>query len=166
MKKAIVTLVLLALVLTMTCACADSFAYQYGQWWVMDDDGYLHSTTSKPLDWKPERLDNNFPTKVVGDVSDICERLNGIELDCLGLVSTAGSNLRSTTSINGKLSYDKNWNQDYNDATIIRKLHASTTVYVNFKFYDSKGDEWYYVTCSDGVTGFLLAKRILVFPLD
>ena len=46
MKKAIVTLVLLALVLTMTCACADSFAYQYGQWWVMDDDGYLHSTTS------------------------------------------------------------------------------------------------------------------------
>ena len=85
----------------------------------MDDDGYFHSTTSKPLDWKPERLDSNFLTKVVMDVSDICERLNGIELDCLGLVSTAGSNLRSTTSVNGKLLYDKNWNQDYNDATII-----------------------------------------------
>ena len=166
MKKAIAILMMMAVLFTATNVLADSLCYAYGQWWVRDDAGYLHPTTSKPLEWKTERLNRNFPMNVVGDVSDLCRQYNGVTVNCLGLTSTAGSNLRSVPCIDGKLSYDRNWHQDYKHATIIRKLHADVTVYINFKFYDANGDEWYCATCSDGLTGFLLARRILLFPIE
>ena len=166
MKKIIAVLLMAVLLVMTTNVLADSLCYRYGQWWVRDDDGYLHSTQSRPLEWKPEKINYNFPMSVVRDQSEACRQYNGIPLNCLGLTSTAGSNLRGTTSVNGKLSYDSNWRQDYNDPTIIKKLHGNVTVFVNFKFYSSNGDEWYHVTCSDGMSGLLLAKRILLFPLS
>ena len=109
---------------------------------------------------------HNFPASVIQDVTSLCNQCYGTPVGCLGLTSKSGSNLRSVPTVDGNLSYDRNWHQDYKHATIIRKLHADVTVYINFKFYDANGDEWYCATCSDGLTGFLLARRILLFPIE
>ena len=162
MKKAIAILMVLVALVTAMGAFADGLWYQNGQWWNIDRDGYLHPIENKLLTWDPSTVIGQFPSSVIRDVSTLCARLNGEPMGCLGLTSKAGSNLRSAPNIDGGLIYDKDGNQDYTHPSIVRKLHADTTVYVYFRFYAPNGDEWYYVTCTDGLEGYLLAKRIML----
>lgn len=165
MKKAVVLISMLLVLVFAVNAVADTrMVVVNGKWWVEDDAGNRYPTTSKPLEWKTERFDPYFPVSVVQDQSKMCERCYGIPVDCLGLVCSAGANLRSEMTIKGT-PVTKNGRQDIEDGTIADKVHGNVTVYVNFRCYDSTG-EWYFVTCSDGSTGFIMAKRILLFPQD
>ena len=103
-----------------------------------------------------------FPQDVIQDTSELCSQYNGTPVECLGLTGKAGCNLRSVPTIDGTLSYDKNRQQEYTHPSIVRKLHADITVYVYFSFINASSDKWYYVTCADGQTGFVLAKRIIL----
>ena len=166
MKKAVAILMVLVVLLSAASALGDGLWYQCGRWWCVDNYGYLHSLQSRPLEWDRTMANRNFPASVIQDVTALCEQYYGTPVGCLGLTSKAGSNLRSVPTVDGNLSYGKNWRQEYNHQTIVRKLHADTTVYVYFSFYSANGDEWYYVTCADGQTGFLLAKRIALIPMN
>ena len=166
MKKIAAFLMTLMALIVVTNALAGGFWYEDGKWWYMDNDGALHPTTSDPLSWKTQMANYNFPETVIRDVSDISTQYNGTPVGCLGLTPTAGSNLRSVPNIDGNPSYDQTGRQEYNHQTIIRKLHGNVTIYVYFSFFDSKGDEWYYVTCADGQEGLLLAKRIQLISME
>lgn len=162
MKKATAVLMILVVLAFSTNVLADGLWYQYGQWWCVDNYGYLHSLEYRPLEWDRTMANYNFPTSVIQDVTAMCEQYYGTPVGKLGLTSKSGSNLRSVPSVDGNLSYGRDGRQEYNHSSIVRKLHADTTVYVYFSFYSASGDEWYYVTCADGLTGFLLAKRIML----
>ena len=166
MKRAIAILMMLAVLMTATNVLADSTWFDGWNWWVVDNQGFIHPIKSHPLQWKTDRLNRDFPTSVVKNTSKLRKQMNGEAMDCLGLVSTAGSNLRSKPNGAGHLIYDQNWDQDYVDGSIVRKLKADTTVYINFKVFDTNGKEWYYATCSDGQSGYLQGDRILLFPLE
>lgn len=165
MKKASIFLMILTILVLATNAVADSFWYKGGKWWIIDRNGELHPTETKPLNWKPSYVDFNFPNSMITDQSVLCKQHNGMPVCCLGLTPTAGCNLRSTTSINGELIY-KDGHQEYEDSTIKKKLHGNVTVYVHFRFFDESDDEWYYATCADGTTGYLIASRILIYAID
>ncbi len=165
MKKVTAILMILALLTFSTNVLADGLWYQCGQWWYVDSCGYLRPVESRPLEWDTQMVNHNFPTSVIQDMTSMCDQYYGTPVGKLGLTSKGGSNLRSFPCVNGYVIC-KNGRQEYTHSSIIRKLHADTTVYVYFSFYSSSGDEWYYVTCADGLTGFLLAKRIALIPMS
>lgn len=165
MKKAVVLIIMLLVLMFAVNAVADTrMVVVNGKWWVEDDYGNLYPTTSKPLEWKTERFNPNFPMNVVQDQSYQCTLCNGIPVECLGLVCSAGANLRSTMKISGT-PVTKNGRQDIEDSTIDKKIHGNETVYVHFRCYANTG-EWYFVTDSEGISGFIMVKRILLFPQD
>lgn len=166
MKKIFAILTVLAVLMSAAGALGDGLWYGFGQWWCVDNDGYLHSVESRPLQWDLTMATHNFPASVIQDVTSLCNQCYGTPVGCLGLTSKSGSNLRSVPTVDGNLSYDRNWHQEYTHPSIVRKLHADTTVYVYFSFFNASGDEWYYVTCADGQTGYLLAKRIALIPMS
>lgn len=165
MKKVTAILMVVVMLSFVTNVFAGGFWYGDGQWWYVDDNGELHEPQSRPLTWNVYLANYNFPENVITDVSDICEQYHGTPVGCFGLTPSAGSNLRSVPNIDGNLIYGKT-GQEYNHQTIIRKLHGNVTVYINFRFYDGSGNEWYYATCSDGVMGLLLAKRIMLISAE
>ena len=165
MKKIIAVLMILVVLASATNVLADGLWYEYGCWWCIDNNGALHSLESRPLIWDTYMTNYHFPQSVVRDVSSLCSQYNGVPVGSLGITSNAGSNLRSYPTVDGNLSYDCSGRQDYKHSSILRKIHVNTTVYVYFSFYDRSGDLWYYATCSDGLSGFLLAKRIMLVPM-
>lgn len=142
MKKAAAILITLMVIMT----AASGMACEGCSWEDYRD--------TEPLTWKTYLVSNNFPESVIRDVSALCQSYHGTQIECLGLTCNKGSNLRAVTNFRDSGS------------SILRKLHANITVYVHFSFYDANGNEWYYVTCSDGLEGFLLASRILLIPVS
>ena len=105
-----------------------------------------------PTTWKPDRVLKNFPTKVIKDVSKIQKKYKGTWIGWLGLVSNKGSNLRTKPKTG----------RAYKGT----QLHADTTVYVYFNFFDSTGREWYYATTAGGKHGYLVASLIQLIPME
>ena len=106
-------------------------------------------TPSQVIEWERMMVNYNFPTYVLRDVIRECKANRGHPINCLGLVPTKGSNLRSSPS------YANNHN-------IVMKIHASQTVYVYYSLYDSNGGLWYYAVTASGVEGYLAAVRIML----
>ena len=164
MKKLIAILAALAVMMTMASAVACTrYCGEFDDYYdCFDDDGEYDDYDDyydddddeepQPMYWTAYMANHNFPTGVIRDVSYMRDRYNGTAVNCLGLMSNQGSNLRSETN--------------FADETIIRKLHADVTVYVNFRFYDAGGVEWYYVTCLDGQEGLLYANRVMLIPMN
>ena len=161
MKQFVAMLIVLMALMISVNVVADGLWYDGYQWWVVGVDGNLFEIDTRPLSWNTYLTNYQFPEAVIRDRTDLCRGYNGTPVGCLGLVSDRGSNLRSRPTVDGSTSL-KNGRRDYSHATIIRKLHANTTVYVYFRFYDDSGKEWYYVTCSDGQEGMLVASRIML----
>lgn len=165
MKKFAVMLMVLVALMMSVSAVADGLWYDGYQWWLVGVDGNLFEINTPPMSWDTCLANYQFPETVIRDRSDLCRRYNGTPVGCLGLVSNRGSNLRSKPTLDGSTYMTADGARDFNHATIIRKLHANTTVYVYFRFYDQSGKEWYYVTCSDGVEGMLVASRIMLIDV-
>ena len=148
MKKVTAVLMILAVLAFSANVLADGLSYQYGRWWSDDNnDGYLHSLDYRPLERNTTVTERSFPASVVRDVTAMCEQYRGTPVDKFGLTGKTGGSLRSVPGVDGP---------------VVRALQADTTVYVCFSFCSASGDEWYYVTCADGLTGFLPARQIML----
>ncbi len=165
MKKAIAFLMILATLMISASAMASGYWYDGHGWWYINNYGnWTKLYQSEPMEWNTYLVNHNFPTSLMYDMSGMCDSYNGIPVGCLGLVSDKGSNLRSYPTTESTYMYLGGKHPSIVHNSIIRKLHADTTVYVYFSFW-SGSDQWYYVTCADGTTGFLFASRIRLIPV-
>ena len=163
-KLAAFLLVLAMLTITFSAHAYTYYWYINGVWYCVtvdtlpDEEPAEEAKSTKkpgwqlPTVWNPDKVIRNFPTKVIKDVSKKQKKYKGNWIGWLGLVSTKGSNLRTKPKLG--------------DSYKGRQLHADTTVYVYFNFYDSSGREWYYATTTDGKHGFLVASLIKLIPIE
>ncbi len=165
MKKTIAILMILSILTVSASAAASGFWYDGSGWWYIDQAGqWTRLYRSKPLEWNTYLVNHHFPTSLMYDTSSLCDAYYGTPVGCLGLISDQGSNLRSYPTAEGTYMYLGGSRPSIVHNTIIRKLHADTTVYVYFSFWS--GDrQWYYVSCADGTAGFLAASRVMLIPV-
>lgn len=165
MKKTVAFLMVVAMVMITAGAMASGFWYDGQGWWFYDNYGnWERLYRNDPIEWNTYLVNHNFPTSLMYDMSDMCDRYHGTPVGCLGLISDQGSNLRDYPTTDGTYRYLGGSQPSFVHNSIIRKVHGDTTVYVFFSFY-SEGRQWYYVTCDDGVTGFLAASRVRLIPV-
>lgn len=152
MKKVTAILIILVTMVFSVGALADTFFwYESFLWYSTDSAGHTEVHQSKPLAWKTYMVNHNFPESVIRDVSALCKQYYGSPVGWLGLLCTAGCNVRTQPNLG--------------DSYKGFQLHGNTTVYVNFSFIDMSNNEWYYVTCLDGSCGFVRANRIQLIPV-
>ena len=165
MKKTVAFLMVVAMVMITAGAMASGFWYDGQGWWFYDNYGnWERLYRNDPIEWNTYLVNHNFPSSLMYDMSDMCDRYHGTPVGCLGLISDQGSNLRDYPTTDGTYRYLGGSQPSFVHNSIIRKVHGDSTVYVFFSFY-SEGRQWYYVTCDDGVTGFLAASRVRLIPV-
>ena len=161
-KRMLALLLMLATLLPVGSAMADFYVHVGDAWFHCDDYGYIiervHTT---PLSWDTLMANHHFPKAVVRDTADLREAYGGQAVGSLAITSNRGSNLRVYPTIEGSY-YLSRGRVTYQHESIIRKLHANVTVFVNFRLWDNTGREWYHVTCSDGQEGFVAASRMML----
>ena len=180
MKKAVAMLMIVTLLMcTISAALADRIVEFHDELWVVDSSGALshryNGGNGRPIVFKRERVNRNFPANVMRDTRQLCNEYYGQEINCIGIACTAGSNLRSRPDKSGRqvVAGYSGVTEEYQypivkldvvGGSIIGKIGGNETIFVCFSIYATDGDEYYYVIRSSGEEGFVAAKRILVFP--
>lgn len=167
MKKFVAIIVILVAIFSMASSLADGYWFDGNGWWRIDYCGEWHKLYKETdaLTWKTYLANYNFPSRVITDETAMCNQFGGTPIGCFGLTSNQGSNLRSYPTLEGQYELNlKEGRMSWVHSSIVKKVHANTTVYIYFSCFDSEGKEWYYATCADGTTGFLFANRIKLLP--